>query len=421
MRVSSAGHRHLLRDRSEARQPVTNVELFFDLVYVFAVTQLSHYLLSHLSVRGALQVGLLLAMVWLLWAYTTWVTNWLDPQRYPVRLMLLALMLASLLLSAGLLQAFGNGGLLIGCAYAVMQIGRSVFAVWAMRGVPLQRNFERILIWCCVSGGLAVAGGLVDTGLREWLWLGAVAVDALGGIAGFWTPGLGRSRTSEWDIDGGHFAERCQAFILIALGESVVVIGATLSGLLHGPLARPHASVTPTIIAFVIAFVGSVGLWWLYFDRSAQEGAATIARSADPGRLGRSAYHLIHPFMVAGIIVIAAADEIVVSDPQAHARPATSWLILGGTALFIAGHAAFKAAVWHHLSWSRVAALAVTGLLGLVAPHVSVLVLAGCAAVVVVGVAVADYLSGPEADRAQPEIPEGDSSDNSGGGEPYSV
>jgi low temperature requirement protein LtrA len=87
-----------------------------------------------------------------------------------------------------------------------------------------------------------------------------------------------------------------------------VVIGATLAGLLRGPLAGPHADVAPTVVAFVIAFVGSAGLWWLYFDRSAEAGAQTIASSADPGRLGRSAYHLIHPVMVAGIIVVAAAD-----------------------------------------------------------------------------------------------------------------
>jgi low temperature requirement protein LtrA len=229
------------------------------------------------------------------------------------------------------------------------------------------------------------------------LWLAAVGVDLLGGAAGFYTPGLGRSSTQEWSIEGGHFAERCQAFILIALGESIVVIGATLAGLLSGPLAGPHASVAPTVAAFVIAFVGSAGLWWLYFDRSAEAGAQTMASSADPGRLGRSAYHLIHPFMVAGIIVVAAADEIVVSHPAAShsagpARAATSWLILGGTGLFIAGHAAFKAAVWRRISWPRMAALAMLGLLGLLAPHVSVLILAGCAAVVVVAVAVADYL-----------------------------
>jgi low temperature requirement protein LtrA len=384
--------RDLRRERTGGQSRVTNIELFFDLVYVFAVTQLSHYLLRHLTVAGGLQVALLLVMVWLLWAYATWATNWLDPERIPFRLLLLALMLVSLVMSAGLPEAFGDGGLLVGGAYAVMQVGRSVFVVWAVPAGRLRRNFERILCWCCVSGGLAVAGGLVGGGAREGLWLAAVAVDVAGGLAGFWTPGLSRSHTQEWDIEGGHFAERCQAFILIALGESVVVIGATLARLLAGPLAGPHARTVPSIIAFVLAFVGSVGLWWIYFDRSAAASAEAIARSADPGAIGRSAYHLIHPVMVAGIIVIAAADDIVLSHPDERAGLASALLILGGTALYLGGHAAFKALVWRTASWPRLGGVAVAGLLGLLAPHVTVLVLAGCATAVVVGVAAADHL-----------------------------
>lgn len=388
----AAAERGLRRTRAGAAR-VTNVELFFDLVYVFAVTQISHYLLRHLTLTGALQAGLLLAMVWLLWAYTTWVTNWLDPEQIPVRLMLIGLMLASLVMSAGLPEAFGRGGLLIGCTYAVMQIGRSVFAVWALRGAPQHRNFQRILAWCCVSGALALAGGLAGHGAREALWLAAVVVDLTGGAAGFYTPGLGRSTTMEWDIEGSHFAERCQAFILIALGESIVVTGATLARLLAGPLAAPGASVAPTVVAFGVAFIGSAGLWWLYFDRSAAAAARMIAGSADPGRLGRSAYHLIHPVMVAGIIVSATADEIVLSSPLERGTAATSWLILGGAWLYIAGHAAFKAVIWRRTPWSRAAALVALALLGLLAPHVSVLALAGCAAAVVVAVAIADYLT----------------------------
>jgi low temperature requirement protein LtrA len=383
--------------RAEGQSRVTNIELFFDLVYVFAVTQLSHFLLAHQTLAGALRGGLLLVMVWLLWAYTTWVTNWLDPEQIPVRLLLLGLMLVSLVMSAGLPEAFTDGGVLIGGAYATMQIGRSVFAVWALRGAPQRRNFERILCWCSVSGALAVAGGLAGRDLRGGLWLAAVAVDLAGGATGFYTPGLGRSSTREWDIAGGHFAERCQGFILIALGESIVVTGATLARLLAGPLAAPHASAAPTVAAFVVAFIGSAGLWWLYFDRSAEAGARTIASSADPGRLGRSAYHMIHPVMVAGIIVVAAADEVVLSDPRAGVTAATAWLLLGGYALYLVGHTAFKAVVWRTISWTRLAAVAVLALLGLLAPHVSVLTLAACTAAVIVAVAVADYLTRAQA------------------------
>jgi len=214
-----------------------------------------------------------------------------------------------------------------------------VFMVIALRGHPLEANFQRILAWCVVSSALALAGGLAHGNTRILLWLGAVCVDLLGGIVGFATPGLGRSRTSDWTIEGGHFAERCQAFILIALGESIIIIGTTLTDVKPVTVA--------SVTSFVVSFAGSVALWWLYFDQSAGAAAEMIARSDDPGRLGRSAYHLIHPVMVAGIIVCAAADEKVLADPGAVASTASAWMILGGPALFLAGHAAFKLVVWH--------------------------------------------------------------------------
>jgi low temperature requirement protein LtrA len=192
----------LLRDRSRS-QRVTNIELFFDLVYVYAVTQLSHYLLGHSTVAGALQAGLLLIMVWLVWSYTTWVTNWLDPQQMAVRLLLVVLMLISLAMSASLPRAFEDLGLWIGGAYAAQQIGRTVFMVIALRGDRLQANFKRVLAWCVVSSAFALGGGFAHGLTRELLWLGSVTVDLAGGLVGFATPWLGRSRTSAWMILGG--------------------------------------------------------------------------------------------------------------------------------------------------------------------------------------------------------------------------
>jgi low temperature requirement protein LtrA len=301
-----------------------------------------------------------------------------------VRLLLVVLMLISLAMSASLPRAFEDLGLWVGGAYAIQQIGRTLFMVIALRGHPLEANFQRILAWCVASSALAVAGGLAHGNARALLWLGAVGIDLLGGVAGFYTPGLGRSRTSDWTIEGGHFAERCQAFILIALGESIVIIGATLT--------EVKEITASSVAAFVVAFAGSVALWWLYFDQSAAAAAEMIARSDDPGRLGRSAYHLIHPVMVAGIIVCAAADEKVLADPGAAASTASAWLILGGPALFLAGHAAFKLVVWHVVSWPRLAGIAGLGLLALAAHAIPALALAACAAVVVIAVAATDRL-----------------------------
>lgn len=374
---------NLLRGGGRDR-PVTNEELFFDLVYVFAVTQLSHHLLTHTTITGAWQTALLLAMVWLVWTYTTWVTNWLDPERLPVRLMLVGLMLASLVFSAVLPRAFDDRGVWVGAAYAVMQVGRTLFAIAGLRGDRLQRNFQRILVWCLLSGALAVAGGFAHGHLRPALWAGAVAVDLIGGAVGFSTPGLGRSTTADWTISGSHFAERCQAFVLIALGESIVVVGTTLSGLRQ--VTGDQAA------AFLTGFAGVTLLWWVYFDRIADASAEVVARSADPGRLGRSAYHLIHPVMIAGIIVTAAADDRVLADPTATGHTATALLVLGGTGLFVAGHAAFQATVWRIVPWTRLAALIGLGLVGTAATSMSALALAAATAGVLLLLAVSDRM-----------------------------
>src|SRR5262249_11533010 len=154
-------------------------------------------------------------------------------------------------------------------------------------------------------------------------------------------------------------------------------------------------------VAFIVAVISSVAFWWIYFSRAAADAADVIARSADPGRIGRSAYHLIHPIMVGGIIVAAAADAAVadlVADHGGNVRASAwiAWLILGGPALFLAGHAAFKAAIWRRTSWPRIAAIAVLALLSLLAPHVPAIALAGCSAAAVIAVAIADHFWRPE-------------------------
>ena len=373
--------RRLLRDRTGGNR-VTNIELFFDLVYVFAVTQLSHNLVQHPTVRSALQSALLLAMVWLAWAYTTWVTNWMDPERLEVRLLLVVLALLSLAMSAALPRAFDDLGL--GGAARPTPCSRWAAACsWWSRcaarcsgtssgSSPGARSAARWPSPAAWSGGHA----------RELLWLLAVCIDVAGGLTGFATPFLGRSRTADWTIEGGHFAERCQAFILIAIGESIVIIGATLSATRHITGA--------TVAAFVVSFAGSVALWWLYFDRSAGASAEVIESSDDPGRIARSAYHLVHPLMVAGIIVTAAGDEKILTSPSSSAPASSAWMILGGPALFLAGHAAFKFVVWRTVPWTRLAGIAVLALLGLAVPVLPEIALAACAAAVVAVVAALD-------------------------------
>ena len=371
--------------RQQGGQRVTFVELFFDLVYVLAVTQLSHLLLEHLGVHGAAQTALLLMAVWTAWIYNAWFTNWFDPDRRVVRLVLLGVMLASLLMSASLPEAFGERGLVFAAAYVTMQVGRTVFVIAALGEDPgLRRNFQRILSWLVASGLLWLAGGLAQATAREALWLAAVVADLTAPACGFYTPGLGRSRTTDWTITGGHMAERCQLFVIIALGESLLVTGTTFGEL-------PLSAVT--VAALVVAFAGSVALWWVYFDRSAEDAGEVIARSADPGRLGRSAYTYCHIPMVAGIIVAAVGDELMIAHPSGHAGAATAATVLGGPALFLAGHGAFKRMVFGRVSVPRLLAVLALGGLWPLSPVLSPLLLAAAATLVVAAVAAADAMA----------------------------
>lgn len=321
------------RDHSDAGR-VGSVELFFDLVFVFAVTQLSHTLIGDLTTRGALQVGLLLLAVWWVWIYTSWVTNWLDPERLPVRACLLALMVAGLVMSVSIPRAFDDRGLHFAGVYASMQVGRTIFFLWAVRGGPevLVRNFQRILVWLSVSALCWLAGGFAEAAPRYGWWLTALAIEFAGPWMYFAVPGLGRSTTADWNIHGGHMAERCGLFVIIALGELLLVTGATFADLAW----NSHAW-----IAFLVAVLGSVLLWWIYFDTGAQRGEHRIMRSADPGRIARLGYTYLHLPIIAGIIACAVGDEITLLHPG-HATPAGIAVLVGGPASFVAGAALFK-------------------------------------------------------------------------------
>ena len=367
------------RERNEHGK-VSFVELFFDLVFVFAVTQLSHSLTDRFTLLGAAQTLLLLLAVWWVWIYTTWVTNWLDPERLPVRLVLLALMALGLILSASIPGAFESRGLAFAGAYVTMQVGRTLFFLWAVRGHPVMvRTFQRILVWLALTGLFWIAGGLVHDAARLGLWVLALGLEYVSPSLGFRVPRLGRSTTRDWNVEGGHMSERCGLFIIIALGESILVTGATFSGLPWTPA---------TVAAFLVSFVGSLAMWWLYFDTTAGIGSQTIAASKDPGQLARLAYTYVHLFLVAGIIVAAVADEFVLNHPLGHAEPRTTVAVLGGVALYLTGNTLFKWAIAGRLPVSPIVGIVLLGPLIPASAVISPLALTTLATLVIVAVAV---------------------------------
>ncbi|MBM0231061.1 low temperature requirement protein A [Micromonospora sp. STR1_7] len=320
-----------------------------------------------------------------------------------MRALLIALMLGSLLLSAAIPEAFAGAGPVFALVYVTLQVGRTVFALWAVQGQPwLVDGFQKTLPWFAGTSLLVVLGAVVGTvvgtvvggAFQEALWAAAIVFEVVGLSTGFPVPGLGRTPAERWMVEGGHLAERCQAFILIALGESILVTGSTLAQHLDLTMAG----------AFVLAFAGSVALWWVYFARSAPAAAEVIARAGErTGALGRLAFNYLHPVMVAGIIVTSAGDEKLLREPGAPATPAGALFTLGGPALFLAGHAAYRAVLWRTLPTSRIAAVVV--LLALVpaavALRVPVAVAAAAALLITVAVIVADRVSGRRAPQSR--------------------
>jgi low temperature requirement protein LtrA len=344
---------------------VTFIELFFDLIFVFAITQLSHLLLHHFSLHGAAETLMLMLAVWWVWIFTSWVTNWLDPEALPVRIFLLLLMLAGLLLSSSIPQAFGARGLVFAGTYVFMQVGRSLFSLWvfARHQHTVQiHNFLRILVWLGSAGVFWMAGGFLHDEARLLCWTIALVIEYLSPSMGFWTPILGRSSTTDWNVEGEHLAERCGLFIIIALGESVLVTGATFAELSWN---------SSTVAAFIVSFIGSVTMWWLYFDVGAEIGSARMAHAKDPGRIARLAYTYLHLFIVAGIIVSAVADEFVLAHPLGHGEIKFTLAILGSAALYLFGITVFKWAVAGHFPTSHLVALIVLGLLAIPATAIS--------------------------------------------------
>jgi low temperature requirement protein LtrA len=352
--ILPAMKRNLLRSRDGSHEErVGFVELFFDLVFVFAVTQISHTLIVHPDPMGFLQAAVLFVAIWWVWVETAWVTNWLDVSHIEVRLLLFALMGAALIMSISLPDAFGDRALVFAIAYVAIQLGRHGFMLLALAEHNRDnfRNFVRIIVWALAEAPFWIAGAVQqEVGARLALWGIALALLNFGPVVGFRVPGLGRSDTRTWDIEGHHFSERCGLFIIIALGESILVTGAAF-----GETAWSWA----TAAAFASAFLGTLAMWWLYFDVGAERAARRLALDKDPGRMARLAYTYFHIPIVAGIIVTAASDEMAVAHPGGNAEAATIACLLGGPALYLFGNLIFKRTSTRYFPLSHMVGLGV--------------------------------------------------------------
>jgi low temperature requirement protein LtrA len=374
-----------LRRRAGDEQRATTLELFYDLVFVFAITQVSHLLLAHLTWEGAGQSALVLLVVWWSWNYTTWVTNELDPESIVVRLLLIALMLASLLMAIAIPGAFGDRSLLFAGAYVAIQVGRHTFLTFAAAapGTIERRRAGRILTWFVAAGVLWIAGALADGVTRTVLWLAALALDYGAPLVTFWVPGLPRLRSGAWEVGTGHFAERFQLFIIIALGESIVITGATTADL-ELTAAR--------VVAFALAFLATAALWWLYFNLVATIAERRLAEASNRTVLARDAYTYLHVVIVAGILLCAVGDELVIAHPTDELPSAELLAVVCGPALYLLAHVALRLRMSGTLSSRRLAGAVACLAVAAVGTFAPALVVAALLLAVLVAVIAGDQV-----------------------------
>jgi low temperature requirement protein LtrA len=360
----------------------TPLELFYDLVFVFAVTQVSHQLATHLTWAGTGEALLTLMVVWWAWNYTTWATNELDVASSIVRLVLLAIMFASLLMAVAIPQAFGSRALLFAGAYVVIQVGRSAFLTFAAAGEgTVDRRAGRILTWFAMAGVFWVAGAFAASEVRPLLWLIALAIDYTAPLVLYWVPGRRRLDSSSWDVETAHFAERFQLFMIIALGEAIVVTGATTAAL-DLDAAR--------IGALTIAFLSSAALWWLYFDYVASAAEKRLERAAEGRtRLARDGYTYLHLGLVGGVMLVAVGDEIVIQHPTDVLTAQEIAVVVAGPAAYLLAHTMFRLRMARTVGTKRLTgALACLALaaMGPFVPAIVLLLSTLCVLITVIGV-----------------------------------
>ncbi|EFE98222.1 low temperature requirement protein A [Serratia odorifera] len=376
---------NLLRERNGQGASVSFSELLFDLIYVFAVTQLSHYLLHHLTLTGALQTLLLWFAIWLAWQYTAWVTNWFNPDTRQIRLLLFTIMLLGLFVASALPQAFGERGLIFAGCYITLQVGRTLAVLALLKQHALRKNFQRILGWLIISALFWLAGGFSEGNTRLLLWAIAVLCEYISPMFGFRLPLLGRSDSgSEWTIEGHHLAERCQLFVIVALGETILITGSTLSEM--------DIWSAPTLIASLVAFIGSLAMWWVYFDTSSKAGSHAISQSENPGQLG-AYFHYVHVALVGAIIICAVANELVIAHPDGGITSVTAAVLLLGPAVYLFANGLYKRLVYRRFPLSHLVGILALVVLTPLAYLTDLLMVNGLTTLIMLAVAIWESIS----------------------------
>ena len=357
-----------MRERQdESEQRVTPLELFFDLVFVFAITQVTGFLAENSTWEGLLRGLFLLGALWWAWASYAWLTNTLNPEEGAVRIAVFGSMAAMLIVSLATPHAFDIDGVVFGIAYFIVRALHLVLYALAGRGDPeLLRAVLRILPSAVLGAALLVVAGFLDGAAQMAVWAVALSIDYL------WLLVVGMRG---WRVSPEHFVERHGLIVIIAIGESIVAIGVGAAGV---PLDAG------TIAAAILGIVVASALWWSYFDWAVYVAQARLADAtgAERAALARDLYSYLHLPMVAGIVLFALGMKTTLAhvDEALGIIPAVG--LSGGLALYLAAHVASRLRIgggWGHGRW-----IATIVLLALVPVATQVVALAALALVAVV-------------------------------------
>jgi low temperature requirement protein LtrA len=353
----------------EEERKTSYLELFFDLVFVFAFTQVTALILEDTSVQGFLRAALVLAMVWWAWSAYAWMTNAIDIENVVTRLLVFAAMAAGFFMALAVPDAFQDEAAWFAVAYFVVRVLNSALYAWGVRAVPGQlAAVLRLSPWFVLAAVVALVGGFVDADYRAWVWLASLVIDVVGTLT---------VARAEWRVSASHFAERFALIVIIALGESIVAIGIGTSGLERDATYA---------LSVVIAFAGVAALWWAYFDFVAVAAARSLrlASGAARGPLARDVFTFFHYPVVLGIIFYAVAAKKTLEKPVDPLSDAGRWALGLGIAIFLTGFVLMRFRVLRRIAWERVAAALVAVVLAVALDRTDAIVTLG----LVIGVLV---------------------------------
>jgi low temperature requirement protein LtrA len=317
---------------------VTPLELFFDLVFVLAITQCTALIYHHPTWSGLAQGLLVLGMLWWAWVGYAWLTSVIDPEEGAVRLVMFGAMAALLIVSICVPEAFGSLALAFALAYGVVRTAHiALFMLASPEDDALRHSVLGLAVSTAVAVGLLVAASFLDGLAQGALWLLALLLD-MGGPYFFGSEG--------WKLAPGHFAERHGLIVIIALGESIVAIG----------VGAAHSLTLGIATAAVLGVALAAAMWWTYFDVVALVAGRRLAR-AEEGRelneMARDSYSYLHLPMVAGIVLVALGMKTTIGHVDDHLHAVPAFALLGGLALYLLGHVAFRYRHVHTINRQR--------------------------------------------------------------------